>query len=203
MATKADQTKAKILEVSEKIILQKGFSGTSLDEIIADAGITKGGFFYHFKGKSDLAIKLVEQYLETDEIFFNDLFDRASSLVDDPLQRMLVFLKLLSEAFSNLPDVHPGCLVASFTYESQVMDPRVKELNAVGLLAWRKLFAKHLHEVADTYKMKVEVEIDDLAEMLTCIIEGAIISSRVFEDPKILVAQILQYRNYIKLIFFN
>lgn len=201
MTTKAQETKSRILEVSEKIILQKGFSGTSLDEIIDESGITKGGFFYHFKGKTDLAEKLVERYLEADDKFFNSLSERADSLVEDPLQRMLIFLKLMAEAFENLPDVHPGCLVASFTYESQLMDPKVRDLMAHGILVWRKLFSKKLSDITKVYKMNSEIEIEELAEMLTCIIEGAIISSRALKDPKILVQQTLQYRNYVKILF--
>ena len=48
-------TRARILEVAEGAVLAKGFAATSIEEIIAAVGITKSGFFYHFKDKSTLA----------------------------------------------------------------------------------------------------------------------------------------------------
>ena len=45
---------------------QKGFAATSIDELIAGAGITKSGFFYHFKDKTELAKALLLRYLERD-----------------------------------------------------------------------------------------------------------------------------------------
>ena len=71
MGVKGQQTRENILACAEGIILQRGYSGTSIEDIIREAGITKGGFFYHFDGKSDLAKKLMLRYLEQDKIFFS------------------------------------------------------------------------------------------------------------------------------------
>jgi len=46
-----------------------------------------------------------------------------------------------------------------------------------------------------------DVSLDELADMLTSIIEGGIILSRVFNDKMALVQQIRQSRNYVKLLF--
>jgi hypothetical protein len=43
----------------------------------------------------------------------------------------------------------------------------------------------------------------ELADMLTSVIEGAIILSKAFNEPDRLVKQILEYRNYIRLLFGN
>ena len=47
-------------------MLAKGFAATSIEELIAAAGITKSGFFYHFKDKGELAKGLMLRYLEHD-----------------------------------------------------------------------------------------------------------------------------------------
>ena len=60
-------TRNRILAVAEQLILQQGFSGTPIDQIIAKAAITKGGFFYHFEGKRDLAKHLLIRFLEEDQ----------------------------------------------------------------------------------------------------------------------------------------
>ncbi|NCF21284.1 MAG: TetR family transcriptional regulator, partial [Haliea sp.] len=177
MGAKGAQTREHILATAESIILQRGYSGTSIEEIIGEAGITKGGFFYHFAGKSDLARNLMLRYLENDSKFFGDLSDRARSLTEDPLQQYLLFLKLMAEALADLPGTHPGCLVASFAYEAHQFEEEIRNLNAQGVLCWREQFMGHLERIAEKYPMKIEHSLDELADMLTSVIEGGIIVS--------------------------
>ena len=191
----------RILDVAQSLILQRGYSATSIEEIIESAHITKGGFFYHFKGKNEMALALVQRYLEQDDLFFDDLFQRAEDLSEDPLQRMLIFLKLLAEAMGDLPNGHPGCLVASYIYESLQFESDVLELVTQGVLGWRHLFQTRLEAVIKSHPMKLEVSAVDLADMLSSIIEGAIVTSLALKNPKILSDQLLQYRNYLRLLF--
>ena len=44
------------------------------------------------------------------------LFARARELTDDPLHIMLVGLKLLAEMLEDMPEGHPGCIVATAVY---------------------------------------------------------------------------------------
>ena len=201
MGEKAANTRHRIMSTAEEIILQKGFAGTSIDEIIQQSHITKGGFFYHFKGKNDLALELLKRYLDADDVFFNGLFDRARELTGDPLQQMLVFLKLLAEAMAELKVHHPGCLVASFTYESQQFDEDVIRMIEYSTLTWRKLFSAQLKLVEEKYQPKYETDIDDLADMLSSCLEGGIILSRILKDPLALSKQILHYRDYLRLLY--
>lgn len=201
MGDKAQNTKNRIMETAEKIILQKGFAGTSIDEIIEQAHITKGGFFYHYKGKNELALALLERYLDADDVFFNDLLNRARSLSEDPLQQTLIFLKLLAEAMADLPETHPGCLVAAFTYESQQFDDDVIQKNKEGILSWRKLFSEQLTVIEHSYTPKIDTDVSDLADMLSSCLEGGIILSRALNDRQCLVNQVLHYRNYLRLLY--
>ena len=201
MGTKGDRTREHVLDIAEDLILQRGYSGTSIDEIISKSGLTKGGFFYHFDGKADLARHLMLRYLDRDITFFVELSERARSLVEEPLQQFLLFLKLLAEAMADLPDTHPGCLIASFTYEAHQFDEQVKVLNAEALLTWRKLFLGHLEVIAEKYPPRTDQPLQDLADMLSSILEGGIIMSKVLEDGQALPSQLLQYRNYIRLVF--
>ena len=107
----------------------------------------------------------------------------------------------MPEAMADLPGAHPGCLVASFTYEAQQFDDEVQELNAQGVLSWRRIFLEHFEKVLEKYPMKIEKPLEELADMLSSVIEGGIIMSKVLNDGQILPNQLLQYRNYIRLVF--
>ena len=112
--SKGQHPRERLLDLAEAAVLAKGFAATSIDELIAAVGITKSGFFYHFKDKGELAKALILRYLERDNGVLDDLFRRADELNDDPLHGFLVGLKLFAEMMANLPEAHPGCLAASF-----------------------------------------------------------------------------------------
>ncbi len=199
--TKTEGTRERILAVAESIILNNGFSGTSIEDIIKQAAITKGGFFYHFKGKKELARALVERYLEQDNRIFEELFLAADQECDDPLQQMLVFLERFAQMMENLDATHPGCLVAGFTYESQQFDDEIRDLIKQGVLMWRKLFELRLERTVKQYPLKTGIAIKDIADMFTSCVEGGIILSRIFQSNESLVRQVMLYREFLRLAF--
>ncbi|MEM8983007.1 MAG: TetR family transcriptional regulator C-terminal domain-containing protein [Pseudomonadota bacterium] len=201
MATKGEKTREAILKIAESMILKNGYSGTSIDQVIAESTITKGGFFYHFDGKNDLAKHLVIRYLEQDALFFEGLMNRAYELSDDPLQQMLLFVKLMAEQMAELPETHPGCLVASLTYESNRLNDDVRTLIAEGILSWRKLFRTQLEKVVAVNPPTIDVSVDELADMLTAVIEGGILLSRSLEDKSRLPHQLQNYHSFLRLLF--
>lgn len=172
MATKGEATKDKLLDIAERHFLQNGFAATSIDDLIKEAGITKGGFFYHFDGKNALAYALMQRYRVRDAFLFSGLFKRAEELTDDPLQQMLVFVKLLAEMMADLEGLHPGCLVASFTYESHQVNEEVRKITADSVMDWRRLFREQLDKIDARYTANIDASSDDLADMLSTIIEG-------------------------------
>ena len=105
-------------------MLAKGFAATSIDELIAAAGISKSGFFYHFKDKGELAKGLMLRYLAQDREVLENIFRRGDELNEDPLHGFLVGLKLFAEMLADLPEAHPGCLAASFAYQDQLFNAR-------------------------------------------------------------------------------
>ncbi|MEM8652117.1 MAG: helix-turn-helix domain-containing protein, partial [Pseudomonadota bacterium] len=96
-------TRSRILDIAESAVLEKGFEATSIDEIVAAAKISRGGFFYHFKDKNALARAMLERYIEVENALYDDLFARAKELDDDPLHTMLIGLKMLAEMLEEMP----------------------------------------------------------------------------------------------------
>jgi len=195
------ETRERILEVAEEAVLAKGFAATSIEEIIAAVGITKSGFFYHFRDKADLAKALILRYLERDRVVLDEIFTRGDELNDDPLHGFLVGLRLFAEMVADLPSAHPGCLAASFAYQDQLFNQEIRALNAEGLLAWRHRFRERLDLIAERYPPRIEVDFEALADMAGTLIEGGIVLGRALQDGSILPRQIILYRELIRSVF--
>ena len=199
--SRGSRTRSRIMDVAQESILAKGFDATSIDEIVASAEITKSGFFYHFPDKNALAHALIERHIEVEDQIFDEIFDRARELGDDPLQTMLIGLKLLAELIEDMPGGHPGCIVATAAYQDRLFDQNVREANRKAVLGWRARFKTMLQEVADIYPPHDEVDMDALADMVSAITEGGIVMSRGLGEPSITSQQILLLRSYFKLLF--
>ena len=199
--TKGEKTRERILDFAYESIVQKGFASTSIEELVEAAGITKSGFFYHFRDKNDMARQLLERFLAEDEAIIDTLERRAHELSDDPLQSFLIFLNLYSQMMDDMETLHPGCLVASVTYQDRLFDADVRLMNAEYLLRMRQRFAGSLAKIAAEHPPRAEVDLDALADQLTVIVEGAIILSKALDDPGLMGRQTRLYRTHIKLIF--
>lgn len=194
-------TRDRILETAEAAVLAKGFAATSIEELITAVGITKGGFFYHFRDKNALARALLVRYLEHDAAVLEGIFSRGDELHEDPLHGFLVGLKLFAEMLADLPTAHPGCLAASFCYQDRLFDQEIRDLNRTGVLAWRRRFRSRLDAISGRYPPHMDVDLDALADMAATLVEGALILGRVLQDPRLLPAQILLYRDFVRAVF--
>lgn len=63
-------TQEKILQESMRLFLEKGYHGTSIDDITRAAGLTKGALYWHFKNKEELLKRIVEEF---EKRFLNNL----------------------------------------------------------------------------------------------------------------------------------
>jgi TetR/AcrR family transcriptional regulator, transcriptional repressor for nem operon len=200
---KGSATRERILELAEAAVLEKGFAATSIEELIVAAGITKSGFFYHFKDKGELAAALMERYIAHNDAVIADIFARADELNEDPLHGFLVALKLFAEMTADLPGTHPGCLVASFCYQDRLFSQDVRDLAFDGVNNWRKFFLGRLTRIAERYPPKILVELGALADMANTIMDGGIIQSRIMRDKTILPQQIMLYRDFVRAVFLG
>ena len=199
--TKGERTRERILDVAYQSIVEKGFAATSIEELVEAAGITKSGFFYHFRDKNDMARQLFERFLAEDEAIIDTLEARAHELSDDPLQSFLIFLNLYALMMDDMEGLHPGCMVATVTYQERLFDPEVKRMNTEFLLRMRRRFAGSLEKIAARHPPRIEVDLDALADQLTAIVEGSIVLSKALQDRELMGKQTRLFRNHIKLLF--
>lgn len=201
MSARALATKGRILDAAEELTLEGGFAGTSLDAIIERAGVTKGGFFYHFKSKSDLARALIERHAERDHQLLEDCMRRAERLSRDPLQQLLLFVGLIGETLEQQVGTLSGCLFASFCYEIGQFDGEIRHICFNSMLAWRRHLAAKIREAMDSHPPRIPVDPDVLADQFLAVSEGAFVLLRTLEDPTILSAQLDNFRNLLEALF--
>lgn len=198
---KGNETRERILEIAEAGVLAKGFGGTSIDEIIAEAGITKSGFFYHFKDKNELARGLLGRYGQHLDQLLSGIFGRAAELSDDPLQRLLIGMTLFAEQMAELPGGHPGCLVATMSYQDRLFDREVRAIVTEMVREWNNYFRSMIDEIIAVHPPREAVDSERLARTIACTIDGGIIMSKALGEPGVLPEQMLMVRNYVKLVF--
>lgn len=198
---KGEETRARILDAAQAAVLAKGFGATSIDELIAETGVSKSGFFYHFRDKTELAKALLERYLEEDERVYDAVFAEARGLVDDPLQVLLLALRFLADRMGDLPAGHPGCLVAVSCYYERQFDREVQAINRQGALRWRVRFRAVFDEISAVHPPREPVDGDAFADMISTVLEGAIVMAKALGDPSCLPRQIMLLRSFVKLLF--
>jgi TetR/AcrR family transcriptional repressor of nem operon len=201
MSRQGAATRERILDAAHEMVLKQGYAATSLEQILGKAGVTKGAFFYYFKSKEDLARALFERYLQGDREVLEQTLHRAEKLTSDPLQQVLVALGLLEEMFSGLEEPHPGCLIASYCYQNELMTPETTAQGRANLAMWRDAIAAKLRAAARIHPLGAELDYDALGDLPNVVIEGAFVMAKVYGDPKFLARQLRQLKGLIERAF--
>lgn len=113
----------------------------------------------------------------------------------------LIGLKQFPEMMADLLNVHPGCIDAICCYNERLFDWGVRDINRQAVLQWRQRFLQTFEEIVAIYPPREEVDMADLADMVSTCVEGGIVLSKAVNDPKVLARQILLFRSYVKLLF--
>jgi TetR/AcrR family transcriptional repressor of nem operon len=201
MTRTATDTRERILDAAQGLILAQGYGATSIDDILSHTDLTKGAFFHHFRSKKDLATALIERYAAHDAELFRAFLARADRLGRTPLQQVQVLLGLYEEEMAGLSGAHPGCLFASYAYQAGLFDEVTKRVVRKAFLLWREEVAARLRRAMETRKPALPVSAEDLADGAMATMEGAFVLSMTLRDPSVIARQIRQFRNYLDLLF--
>jgi TetR/AcrR family transcriptional repressor of nem operon len=199
---KGGATRARIVEVAEQLLFEQGYSGTSLNDVMAETQLSKGAFFHHFKNKAELAHAVLGQWADNDDDLVREFAGRAEALAENPLQEATIFIKLFEEWLSGLDAPLKGCLFASFTYESGQFQQDMHSYIHDRLHIWMGLYHGIFEKLVTTYPPKLEgVTAESLTEMLATMFEGGLLLNRALADDDFLVRQLRQFRQMLTLMF--
>jgi TetR/AcrR family transcriptional repressor of nem operon len=194
-------TREKILDAAQGLMLQRGYAGMTVDHVLERVGITKGAFFHHFKSKDELARSLLERFAERDVQIYAETRAQAEKLSDDPLQQILIFVRLFEDMFADMTEPYPGCLFASYLYELQLFGEDTRAIIRGSFARWRKLLQEKFDAIIRQYPPKNAVSAAALADAFTVVLEGAFITGKAMNEPGVVGEQLRLYRNYIELLF--
>ncbi len=201
MARDGTQTRERILDGAEQLVLDQGFAATSIDAVLAETGTSKGAFFHHFPSKNHLARALVERYAAGDVAHLEEFMARAEAECDDPAEQLVAFVRLFEEAADRLVAAQASCLYVSFIYEKQLFDDGTNDLIVDAVLAWRARLLEKLEAAAALHPPKLSVDLLSLADQVFVAFEGAFILLRTTGEQSVMRRQLEHVRHYLTLLF--
>src|SRR5215475_13945702 len=115
------ESKTKLLDATLKVVRAKGYTATRVEDICAEAGLTKGSFFHHFKSKEDLALAAAAHWQASATKFFAAAPYRELA---DPLARLIGYVEFRKSMLSGeLPDF--TCFAGTIIQEAYRTHPEV------------------------------------------------------------------------------
>lgn len=201
MGRKGEDTRNRILDAAQAMILDHGFAGVSVEQLIKNVGLTKGAFFHHFRNKNDLAHSLIRRFADEGLALFKANLARARKLSSDPLQQFLILIGLYEEHFENLTEPYAGCLLASYVYELQQFDEETRAILNEEFLLSRKELSRLIQAIMKKYPPRREIDPQSLADGFMATFEGAFILSKSLNEAKITAKQLRLYKTCIEGLF--
>lgn len=191
-------TRENILETAERLVIDNGFSATSVELVIAESGTSKGAFFHHFASKQALALALVERYASADLDTLAQAVAYAEQSYDDPAERVIEFVKVYEDGADDLMAVQSACLYASILAEGGLIDSGAAAPVAAVLQEWRSALAAMLSEALATRNPRRRIDTDALTDHFFATFEGAFLICRATGDDSQMRAQITVLRQLLE-----
>jgi TetR/AcrR family transcriptional repressor of nem operon len=190
----------RILDAAQQLVMERGFSATTVDAILEAAGASKGAFFHHFSSKADLGRILVERYARADGELLEHLMGHAEARTDHPADQLIEFLRAFEEGLEDLSLQQPGCLFVSFIYEQFPGQEATRELILDDVLLWRTRILDKLTLATQRHPPALPVDLESLADQVFTTLEGGFILARATGDPLRLRDQLRHLRTYLTLL---
>jgi len=171
---KAERTKEFIRTKAAPLFNKKGFDGTSLGDLTAATGLTKGALYGNFKNKEGIALAAFGYSMQHVRTVMKARLDPMPS----NKQKLLELLNFFAE-YVMRPPVPGGCPMLNYGVEADDNHRFMRKMVAKEMAKTIAFIRTCLQRGIKAGEFKSSTEADGLAQMFFCSIEGAILVSRV------------------------
>ena len=189
-------SRTRLLDAALQTFRTKGYAATTVDDVCAAAGLSKGSFFHHFKGKEALAIAAAEHWnAVTGGLFAEAPYHQLA----DPRDRVLGYLDLRASLLTGaLPDF--TCLLGTMVQETFETHPAIRDACRYGIEGHARTVAADIAEAKAKYAPDADWDPDDLALYTQAVLQGAFILAKATQDPRTAVRCVEQLKHHIALL---
>jgi TetR/AcrR family transcriptional repressor of nem operon len=205
MATMAKSSKAaaalasggRLLDAAVHVIRSKGYSAARVEDICAEAGLTKGAFFHHFPSKEACAIAAAAHFAANADA----LFDAAPyTLLPDPRDRMLGYIDFRKAILlGDLPQF--TCLLGTMVQEAYDTQPAIRAACDQYISEHAARVAADVAEAKAVYAPDAEWTAESAALFSQAVLQGAFILAKAKHGPKVAADCLDHLKRYFEGLF--
>jgi len=189
--------RSKLLDAAISIIRKKGYAATSVDELCAWAGVTKGAFFHHFPSKDSLALAATAHWSAlSDALFAAAPYHRF----DDPLDRVLGYLDF-RKAMLRGDVAEFTCLAGTMVQEVYGTHPDIRLACDASIGGHAAKVESDIAEAMKLYRLGAPWTAESLALHTQAVLQGAFILAKAKGSAAVVEASVDHLRRYIELLF--
>lgn len=189
--------KLRLLEAALSVIRTKGYSATTVDDLCAAAGVTKGAFFHHFKSKDALGVAAADHWSETTAAMFagEAYHDHA-----DPLDRVLGYIALRKAMLqTSVPEF--TCLVGTMVQETYETAPAIRDACERSISTHAETLEADIEAAMRARGMRPDWTPQSLALHTQVVLQGAFILAKAKGGADIAADSIDHLSRYLTQLF--
>ena len=172
--TKADKTRAYIIEKTAPVFNRKGFAGTSLNDMEEATGLSKGSIYGNFSNKDEVALAVFDHNLQK----VNAISNTAMSNKKTVREQLFAFANVYKD-FMEHPFPAGGCPILNTAVEADDTHPLLKKRAAAAVMGWKNKISKLVEKGIAGKEFKKTVNPEQIALTLIATIEGGIMISKI------------------------
>lgn len=195
---KRGEARTRLLEAARDVIRAKGYAATSVDDLCAAAGVTKGAFFHHFTSKEALGIAVAEFWAQTTSA----LFEAAPyHTPEDPLDRVLAYLAFRREIIvGTLPEF--TCLVGTLAQEVHASAPDIRDAAGACIFGHARTLEAEIEAAIAARGITPDGwSAASLARHFQAVLQGGFILAKAGNDPDLARESIDHLDLYVRYLF--
>ncbi len=176
--TKGEVTRYRVIKAARRVVNKKGFSSTSINDIIQVTGVKKGNLYFHFNSKEKLELAILEDAADEFFKFLSDSFQGET-----PLKKLSYFFDAVFEKHKKT-NFTGGCIFGNTALEISDNNSILSSLLKKVFQRWIDVMTRLLIEARQCGELKAEISPALLAKHIVASIEGGIMMVRLTKDEK-------------------